>query len=110
MRKIALVIAATLAALAIGGGLFIGSGYYDIGADDHHAKIVLAIIEQLRERSIGMRVGSMCDPSPSSGTPATMGTSGGGAATGSVGAAERSLSRSTTSTSPSTSQNRPSSG
>jgi mono/diheme cytochrome c family protein len=59
MRKIALVIAATLAALAIGGGLFIGSGYYDIGADDHHAKIVLAIIEQLRERSIGMRVGSI---------------------------------------------------
>jgi mono/diheme cytochrome c family protein len=59
MRKIGLVIAATLAALAIGGGLFIGSGYYDIGADDHHTKIVLAIIEQLRERSIEMRVGSI---------------------------------------------------
>jgi mono/diheme cytochrome c family protein len=59
MRKIGLVIAATLAALAIGGGLFIASGYYDIGADDHHTKIVLAIIEQLRERSIGMRVGSI---------------------------------------------------
>lgn len=53
--KAGLVVAATLAALAIGGGLFIGSGFYNIGADDHHTQIVLDIIEQLRERSIGMR-------------------------------------------------------
>jgi hypothetical protein len=46
MRKIGVVIAATLAALAIGGGLFIGSGYYDIGADDHHAKIVISRISR----------------------------------------------------------------
>jgi mono/diheme cytochrome c family protein len=55
MVKSALVIAATLAALAIGGGLFIESGYYDIGADDHHTKWALAIIERLRERSIEVR-------------------------------------------------------
>jgi len=46
---------ATLAILAIGGALFIESGFYDIGADDHHTKIVLAAIEQLRNRSIEVR-------------------------------------------------------
>jgi hypothetical protein len=54
--KIGLVIAGMLALGAIGAGLFIESGYYNIGADDHHTKIVLAIIEQLRERSIGARI------------------------------------------------------
>jgi mono/diheme cytochrome c family protein len=53
--KTGLVIAATLAAGAIGTGLFIESGFYNIGADDHHTKVVLAIIEQLRERSIEVR-------------------------------------------------------
>jgi cytochrome c553 len=53
--KIGLVIAGTLALGATGAGLFIESGFYNIGADDHHTKIVLAIIEQLRERSIEMR-------------------------------------------------------
>ena len=55
VTKVGIGIAALLAALAIGGGVFIGSGVYNIGADDHHTKIVLAIIEQLRERSIGVR-------------------------------------------------------
>jgi mono/diheme cytochrome c family protein len=55
MAKIVLAAAATLAALAICGGLFIESGYYDIGADDHHTKWVSAILEQLRERSIEVR-------------------------------------------------------
>jgi mono/diheme cytochrome c family protein len=53
--KMGLVVAGTLAALALGGALYIGSGIYNIGADDHHTKIVLAIIEQLRERSIAVR-------------------------------------------------------
>jgi mono/diheme cytochrome c family protein len=53
--KILIIIAATLAAFAAGGGLFIESGYYDIGADDHHATLTLSIIEQLRERSIEVR-------------------------------------------------------
>ena len=54
--KTGLVVAVTLAAMAIGGGaVFIGSGVYDIGADDHHTKIVLAVIEKLREHSIEAR-------------------------------------------------------
>ena len=52
VARIGLVITATLVTLAIGGGLFIESGIYNIGADDHHTKITLAVIEQLRERSI----------------------------------------------------------
>jgi mono/diheme cytochrome c family protein len=55
IARVSLVITATLAALTIGGVAFVGSGIYNIGADDHHTKIVLAIIEQLRERSIAVR-------------------------------------------------------
>ncbi len=53
--KIGLISAAVSAVGVIGAGLFIESGFYNIGADDHHTKLVLAIIEQLRERSIAVR-------------------------------------------------------
>jgi hypothetical protein len=68
--KISLVTAVTLVAFAIGGGaVFIGSGVYNIGADDHHTKLTLAMIEQLRERSIEARIRALeihaiSDPSP----------------------------------------------
>jgi mono/diheme cytochrome c family protein len=66
--KAGLVTAVTLAAFAIGGGaVFVGSGVYDIGADDHHTKLTLAMIEQLRERSIeardrGLEIHTISDP------------------------------------------------
>jgi mono/diheme cytochrome c family protein len=66
--KTGLVTAVTLAAFAIGGGaVFVGSGVYDIGADDHHTKLTLAMIEQLRERSIearirGLEIHTISDP------------------------------------------------
>ena len=50
--QIGVGIAVTVAAFAIGAASFIGSGVYDIGADDHHTKLVLTMIEMLRERSI----------------------------------------------------------
>jgi mono/diheme cytochrome c family protein len=53
--KIGLIIAAVLAVGMVGAVLFIESGFYNIGADDHHTKVVLALIEQLRDRSIGVR-------------------------------------------------------
>lgn len=53
--RIGAAAAAALAALVIGGALFIESGYYDIGADDHHTKAVLSLIQQLRDRSIEVR-------------------------------------------------------
>jgi mono/diheme cytochrome c family protein len=54
--KFGLTVAGILALLASGGALFIGSGVYDIGADDHHTKVVSSLIEQLREHSIEVRV------------------------------------------------------
>jgi mono/diheme cytochrome c family protein len=58
-KKMVFILAGTLAAVAIGGFLFVCSGVYNIGADDHHTKIVLAIIEQLRDRSIAVRSNSI---------------------------------------------------
>lgn len=53
--RTALIVAVTLAALALGAALFVASGVYDIGADDHHTRLVLALIGELRERSIAVR-------------------------------------------------------
>jgi mono/diheme cytochrome c family protein len=60
--KAGVVIAGMLAFLAIGGLVFIGSGVYNIGADDHHTKVVLALIEQLRDHSIAVRARSIDVP------------------------------------------------
>lgn len=54
-QAFALGILTTIAVAAIGIAAFIGSGVYDIGADEHHSQFVLAMIEALRERSIGSR-------------------------------------------------------
>jgi mono/diheme cytochrome c family protein len=62
MLRVTVAVAATFALMAIGGAMFIGSGMYNIGADDHHTKIVLAIIAQLRERSIAARSASIWVP------------------------------------------------
>jgi mono/diheme cytochrome c family protein len=60
--KAGVVIAGMLAFLAIWGLVFIGSGVYNIGADDHHTKVVLALIEQLRDHSIAVRARSIDVP------------------------------------------------
>jgi mono/diheme cytochrome c family protein len=52
-------VAVALAAAAVGAAMFIGSGVYNIGADDHHTKLVLTLIENLRERSISARSASI---------------------------------------------------
>jgi mono/diheme cytochrome c family protein len=57
--KAVLIVGATLLFEATAAALFIGSGAYDIGADDHHTKLTFAIIEQLRERSIAARDGAI---------------------------------------------------
>jgi mono/diheme cytochrome c family protein len=57
-----LAVAGTLAALALGAAAFVGSGLYNIGADDHHSRPVLAVIEQLRERSIARRAQELVPP------------------------------------------------
>jgi mono/diheme cytochrome c family protein len=57
--KLLTIIAATLGSAAFGSiicaVLFVESGLYNIGADDHHTKFVFGIILQLRNRSIELR-------------------------------------------------------
>lgn len=60
--KMGLGVAAAAALVAIGAAVFVVSGVYNIGADDHHTKLVLAIIEELRERSIAARSDSIAVP------------------------------------------------
>jgi mono/diheme cytochrome c family protein len=65
MRTLAIVgvtLGATLAAFAAGAAVFVTSGVYNIGADDHHTKPVFAIIEALRERSIAARSHNLIAP------------------------------------------------
>jgi mono/diheme cytochrome c family protein len=60
--NVGLGIAATLAVLTTGGAAFMYSGIYNIGADDHHTKVVLTLIEHLRERSISVRSRGLPQP------------------------------------------------
>ena len=73
ITKAALIVAATLALMAIGAVVFIGSGIYNIGADDHHTRIVLAVITQLRERSIDARARRITVPELKDGSRVTGG-------------------------------------
>ena len=60
--RAALPVAATLTVLAAGAALFVVSGIYDIGADDHHTVLVTALIGELRERSIAVRAPRLAVP------------------------------------------------
>jgi|SRR5271156_5343832 len=59
LAKFGIGLGATLAVLALGAAVFVGSGVYDIGADDHHTKLTLSLIESLRDRSIEVRSRSL---------------------------------------------------
>jgi len=55
-----LAAALVVAALVLAAGL--ASGLYDIGADAHHTRVVLALIEVLRDRSIAVRAQALAVP------------------------------------------------
>jgi mono/diheme cytochrome c family protein len=55
--KTTLIAVAAALAAAWCAVLFVELGFYNIGADDHHNKVTLAIIVQLRDRSIDARLG-----------------------------------------------------
>jgi mono/diheme cytochrome c family protein len=59
LLKPALIVAFTLLLQGAAAAAFIESGLYNIGADDHHNKLTLTIIEQLREQSIALRAGAI---------------------------------------------------
>ena len=79
--RIGAAAAAALVALGVGGALFIESGYYDIGADDHHTKVVLSLIQQLRDRSIEVRAASTLPGIPFTSTLNATGARPGGGRT-----------------------------
>jgi mono/diheme cytochrome c family protein len=54
-----LIAVAAVFAAVLGAVLFVYLGFYNIGADDHHTKLTLALIVQLRDRSIDARLGSI---------------------------------------------------
>ncbi len=60
--RLAAALAAALGAVTVGAGLFIASGLYNIGADDHHTALVSALIAHLRERSIEVRARAVAVP------------------------------------------------
>jgi mono/diheme cytochrome c family protein len=62
VKHIALGIAGILVVSAFAAVAFVYSGVYNIGADDHHTKPVLAMIETMRERSISVRAESITVP------------------------------------------------
>jgi mono/diheme cytochrome c family protein len=62
LATIGVTVAATLSACGAGAAVFVASGIYNIGADDHHTKPVFAIIEALRERSIEARARTLTVP------------------------------------------------
>jgi mono/diheme cytochrome c family protein len=59
VNKVLLCVVVVLLLGALGAALFVESGFYNIGADDHHTKAVLALITQLRDRSIEARLGEI---------------------------------------------------
>jgi mono/diheme cytochrome c family protein len=59
VNKVLLGAIAVLLLGALGAALFVESGFYNIGAEDHHTKAVLALITQLRDRSIEARLASV---------------------------------------------------
>ncbi|MDE2420144.1 MAG: cytochrome c [Gammaproteobacteria bacterium] len=48
--------------VAAGAGLFVYSGVYNIGADDHHTKPVFTLIQTLRDQSIHRRAKDISVP------------------------------------------------
>jgi mono/diheme cytochrome c family protein len=57
--KIVLIVIGIFLLGPLGAALFVESGFYNIGADDHHTKAVLVLITQLRDRSIESRLGGI---------------------------------------------------
>ncbi len=57
-----IIVTSAVVVAAIGAALFVESGFYNIGADDHHTKMVLSLITALRDRSIETRSSKVAVP------------------------------------------------
>jgi mono/diheme cytochrome c family protein len=61
-KRVAVAIVATFTLTLMGVVAFVGSGVYNIGADDHHTTVVSAAIQALRERLIAARADAIGVP------------------------------------------------
>ena len=61
--RLVLTVLATLLVLATGTAVFVGSGVYNIGADDHHTRILpdSAIVRSIAVRASGIEVPDLAD-------------------------------------------------
>jgi mono/diheme cytochrome c family protein len=61
-KAIGVGIAAAISLILVALVAFVGSGVYDVGADDHHTTVVSAVMQALRERSIAARAAALTVP------------------------------------------------
>jgi hypothetical protein len=57
-----IIVLALLGILIAGTGIFVYSGAYNIGADDHHSRPVFALLQSLRQRSIHVHSRNLVAP------------------------------------------------
>lgn len=62
-KQYSITVAVVLGVLAAGAGAFVYSGIYNIGADDHHSRLVLDLLQTLRQRSIELHSRDIVVPS-----------------------------------------------
>ena len=62
IRHHSITVVVTLTVLALGAGVFVYSGIYNIGADDHHTRPVFTVLQTLRDRSIRVRSADITVP------------------------------------------------
>jgi mono/diheme cytochrome c family protein len=55
LKRHSISVTIVVAFLVIAFGLFVYSGIYNVGADDHHSKVVFSVLQTLRDRSIEFR-------------------------------------------------------
>ncbi len=62
IRRHGITVLIVFLVLAVGAGIFVYSGIYNIGADDRHTRPVEAMLQLLRERSIQVRAADLAVP------------------------------------------------
>jgi mono/diheme cytochrome c family protein len=60
--RVVITLVILLAIGAVGAGVFVYSGIYNIGADDPHSRVVFSLLQTLRDRSIAQRARSIQVP------------------------------------------------
>jgi mono/diheme cytochrome c family protein len=62
IKRHSISLGVVVAFMAAGLGIFVYSGIYNIGADDHHNKPIFSMLQTLRDRSIELRSAGLSVP------------------------------------------------